>query len=126
MTPSSAAFTGVFSGSAMLMPSFCWPLGVGPEAAITRPLAGQRNFGSEPVASADFVASFAAGTSAAVATKLTVCTGSGLLGRAGGRGLGLGDHRRNLGLGGRHSHTRNDETVADIERGARLDVVGLG
>ena len=31
------------------MPSFCWPLGFGPKPAITRPFAGQRNFGSAPV-----------------------------------------------------------------------------
>src|SRR5262245_14959049 len=37
----------------MLMPSFCWPLGNGPWPEITRPLAGQRNLGSAPVASAD-------------------------------------------------------------------------
>src|SRR5262245_55330602 len=40
------------------MPSFCCPLDNGPWPAITRPLAGQRNFGNEPAASADLAPSF--------------------------------------------------------------------
>src|SRR5713226_40220 len=74
--PSSAAFAGVCSGSAILMPSFCWPLVVGPKAVITRPLAGQRNFGSEPVPSAVLLGSFAAGVSATGVKTLALGEGS--------------------------------------------------
>src|SRR5216683_72359 len=59
----------------MLMPSFCWPLGLGPKPVITRPLAGQRNLGRAP--SAAFTASFGPGASATGVTMLAVCTGSG-------------------------------------------------
>src|SRR5262245_3230761 len=35
----------------MLMPSFCWPLGLGPNAWMTRPFTGQRNDGVAAVTS---------------------------------------------------------------------------
>src|SRR5215831_15031890 len=74
--PSSAALTGVFSGTAILMPSFCWPLVVGPKAMITRPLAGQRNFGSPPAASDMLLASLAAGVSGTGVKTLALGAGS--------------------------------------------------
>src|SRR6478672_2760990 len=68
---------GVFSGTAMLMPSFCWPLVIGPKLAITRPFAGQRNFGSDPVPSAVFSGSLAAGVSATGVNMLALGVISG-------------------------------------------------
>src|SRR5215470_7160451 len=70
----------------MLMPSFCWPLVVGPKPAITRPLAGQRNFGSAPVPSADLTASLAADASATGVNTLALTAGSGSLGAGAGAG----------------------------------------
>ena len=40
---------GVPSGTATLMPSFCWPVGRGPKAVMTRPRTGQRKLGSAAV-----------------------------------------------------------------------------
>src|SRR5262245_319530 len=74
----------------MLMPSFCWPLVVGPKPAMTRPFAGQRNFGSAPVPSADFTPSVAGGGSTGV-TMLAVCAGgSGSFGGAAVVATGFG------------------------------------
>src|ERR1700737_3046220 len=98
MTPSSAAFTGVFSGTAILMPSFCWPLVVGPKAVITRPLAGQRNFGSEPVPSAVLIASFAAGVSATGVKTLALGVGSALCGGGADGGVASATTGESLGL----------------------------
>ena len=72
---------------------------------ITRPLAGQRNLGSDPVPSADFTASLADACSATGAKTLALCGGSlaGSLGVAGacvmsGRALDLMAEARTPGI----------------------------
>src|SRR5262249_37980942 len=92
----------------MLMPSFCWPLVVGPKLAITRPFAGQRNFGNAPEPSADFPAS--AGASTTGVTTLALAAGSASCATAGaaagpwaavgltGVALGLGAETRAPGM----------------------------
>src|SRR5437764_12179733 len=72
----------------MLIPSFCRPPVAGPNPAITRPLAGQRNFGSAPVASATFPGSLPEPASTTGANTLALgavsdsgagsCNGAGL------------------------------------------------
>src|SRR6478672_9571244 len=70
MTPSSAALTGVPSGTARLMPSFCRPLDFGPKPAMTRPRTGQRNPATAPAGSAALTAvSWTGGAAAGVATR---------------------------------------------------------
>src|SRR5262249_27147999 len=56
----------------MLMPSFCWPFGIGPWPAMMRPLTGQRDLGSEPVPSAVLVASLPGCPSATGANTLAL------------------------------------------------------
>src|SRR5439155_22641126 len=65
--PSSAALIGVFSGSAMLMPSFCWPFDLGPKPLMIRPFAGQRNV-TGGCAGAPLTEPVVAGASAGVTT----------------------------------------------------------
>src|SRR5262245_22069369 len=66
----------------MLMPSFCCPLVVGPKLAMTRPFAGQRNFGRELVPSAVFRGSLPGGFSATGVNMLALGVISGSFGRA--------------------------------------------
>src|SRR5260370_19756363 len=67
------------------MPSFCCPLVIGPKPEITRPFAGQRNWGRAPVVSALFA--FAADVSVAGANMLALCGVSALSGAIAGAGL---------------------------------------
>src|SRR5262245_58685523 len=69
----------------MLMPSFCWPMVVGPYPAMTRPFAGQRNFGTAPVPSANFAASLSNGSVGAM--TFAFCTGSASFGAADATGF---------------------------------------
>src|ERR1700737_3835894 len=87
------------------MPSFCWPLVVGPKAVITRPLAGQRNFGSGPVPAAVLVASFAVGVSTtgvktlALGVDSALCReGTGAVCARSGAGLDLAADVRTPGM----------------------------
>src|SRR5262249_62336655 len=60
-----------------LMPSFCWPLGLGPKPAITRPLTGQRNNG---VASVGLTAAVTGvGNSRVGVTTDACCTGGSVV-----------------------------------------------
>src|SRR5438046_10682533 len=56
------------------MPSFCWPLALGPKPAMRRPFTGQRNVGVVP--SAALACVLAGGAGSAGVTTFTVCTSS--------------------------------------------------
>ena len=125
------------------MPSFCWPLGRGPNPAMTRALTGQRNDGGAP--SAAFTAPVvAAGVSLAGVTTAALWVGS-LLTTACLTGLPVGVFGTTataFGAGAPSgfasatlvvslcctlaAQTGDDDLVADMERGLRLHVVRLG
>src|SRR3984893_11845559 len=64
---------GLFSGTATSMPSFCWPLGLGPNPAMIRPRTGQRNPGV--ASAAGLGAASTTGVSLGV-TMLALCVGA--------------------------------------------------
>src|SRR5882757_8165254 len=76
--PSSAALIGVPSGTETLMPSFCCPLGFGPNAVMTRPFTGQRKLGIAAVTSA-----LAFGGSGSCAAGVTIAALGAAAGAAG-------------------------------------------
>src|SRR6202035_4288318 len=65
---------GVFSGTATSMPSFCWPFGLGPNAAMIRPRTGQRKPGVASTAA--FAAVLVLGVSTVGVTMLALSAGA--------------------------------------------------